>query len=175
MDRLEGLGALNFLALDDLIVEDFGEPVNPKSVMSFPFYSDRPIFPKFEGKASDPFLRKIQASGEKWVILADPTGKPRFALDSDAFLRDALFNASATTLSTHCHTPIIVTDPQIHLGNVISQLTVQPQHRDDDVVDKDVILPWGNIKRVITGADLLGRLLRGISRKELFPLQKNID
>jgi hypothetical protein len=32
----------------------------------------------------------------------------------------------------------------------------------DDVVDNDLILVWGEQKRIITGADLLGRLLRGI-------------
>ena len=30
------------------------------------------------------------------------------------------------------------------------------------IIDQDVILLWGENKRVITGADVLGRLLRGI-------------
>ncbi|MFC1853194.1 DUF21 domain-containing protein [candidate division CSSED10-310 bacterium] len=166
VDRLEGLGALNFLALDDLIVKEFGEPVNPSSIISLAFHDERPVFPKFENKTSDPFLQKIQASGEKWVILTDTTGKPRLALDADGFLRDALFNPAPSTMFTHCHKPIIVNDPRVHLGYFISQFTVQPQHRDDDVVDKDIILVWSDIKRVITGADVLGRLLRGILRKE---------
>jgi metal transporter CNNM len=31
------------------------------------------------------------------------------------------------------------------------------------VIDNDHILIWGEQKRIITGADLLGRLLRGIA------------
>jgi metal transporter CNNM len=34
------------------------------------------------------------------------------------------------------------------------------------VIDADVILVWGAEKRVITGADILGRLLRGIARPD---------
>jgi hypothetical protein len=36
----------------------------------------------------------------------------------------------------------------------------------DDVIDNDLILVWADEKRVITGADLLGRLLRGIAVRE---------
>ena len=39
-------------------------------------------------------------------------------------------------------------------------------HPEDDIVDYDLILFWGDKKRVITGADLLGRLLRGIAIRE---------
>jgi metal transporter CNNM len=31
------------------------------------------------------------------------------------------------------------------------------------VIDNDLILVWDSQKRIITGADLLGRLLRGIA------------
>jgi hypothetical protein len=41
-------------------------------------------------------------------------------------------------------------------------MKVVPEHADDDVIDNDLILVWGDQKRIITGADLLGRLLRGI-------------
>ena len=36
---------------------------------------------------------------------------------------------------------------------------------EDDVVDEDFILLWGEHKRVITGSDILGRLLRGIAQR----------
>jgi hypothetical protein len=39
---------------------------------------------------------------------------------------------------------------------------VKPDRPEDDVIDNDLILVWGEQKRIITGADLLGRLLRGI-------------
>ena len=51
---------------------------------------------------------------------------------------------------------------QTKLGEVIGLLKVSPERPDDDVVDNDLILVWGPQKRIITGADLLGRLLRGI-------------
>jgi hypothetical protein len=56
----------------------------------------------------------------------------------------------------------MVSDPQTSLEEVVSKLKVKPQRHGDDVVDADIILLWGAQKRVITGADILGRLLRGI-------------
>jgi metal transporter CNNM len=38
--------------------------------------------------------------------------------------------------------------------------------QSSDVIDHDLILVWGKQKRIITGADLLGRLLRGIVTRE---------
>jgi hypothetical protein len=37
----------------------------------------------------------------------------------------------------------------------------------DGVIDNDLILVWGKQKRITTGSDLLGCLLRGISIKEV--------
>jgi hypothetical protein len=48
------------------------------------------------------------------------------------------------------------------LGSVIGRMKVKAEHPEDDVIDNDLILVWGDQKRIITGADLLGRLLRGI-------------
>ena len=48
------------------------------------------------------------------------------------------------------------------LAGVIGRMTVKPERPEDDVIDNDLILVWGEEKRIITGADLLGRLLRGI-------------
>jgi metal transporter CNNM len=51
---------------------------------------------------------------------------------------------------------------------------VDPEHPGDDVIDRDVILLWaGECRRVVTGADLLGRLLRGISRR--LPAEETAD
>jgi len=41
------------------------------------------------------------------------------------------------------------------------------EHPEDDVIDNDMILVWGKQRRIITGADLLGRLLRGIATREV--------
>jgi hypothetical protein len=45
-------------------------------------------------------------------------------------------------------------------------MKMRPEHVDDDVIDQDLILIWGKQRRIITGADLLGRLLRGIVTRE---------
>lgn len=51
---------------------------------------------------------------------------------------------------------------RVELGSVTLKLRVKPATLEDDVIDHDVILVWGKDKRVITGADILGRLLKGI-------------
>jgi hypothetical protein len=40
---------------------------------------------------------------------------------------------------------------------------VVQERPDDDVIENDMILVWGPQRRIITGSDLLGRLLRGIA------------
>ena len=59
-----------------------------------------------------------------------------------------------------------VTDASARLGDVIGRMKVKQEHPEDDVIDNDLILVWGKQKRIITGADLLGRLLRGITTRE---------
>lgn len=164
ISAMEGRGALNFLALDDLTMLEEGERVDPQSIISLPFDGSRPLFPPFQHQVDDPFIRLIQASGRAWVIITDEQGEAIFALDADAFLRDALFEADNFRPLRYCHRPIVVSDPKTPLEEVISRFKVQPQSKGDDVIDADIILLWGVQKRVITGADILGRLLRGIVR-----------
>jgi metal transporter CNNM len=162
IDRLEGLGALNFLEMDDLLVSEEGELVDPKSILKLPATNGFPAFPQFERTASDPFLTQLEKSGKKWVIISDESGEPQLILDSDGFLRAALFDSKRFHPYNYCHRPIIVKDPRKRLGEIIGKLKVYPKTVEDDVVDHDVILIWCDEKRVITGADILGRLLRGI-------------
>jgi hypothetical protein len=160
--QLEAIGASNFLDLDDILVVDEGESVDPRSVITLPVENERPLVPKFERSPDDPFLRKLNASGKKWVIIVDTAGIPSFVLDAHHFLRDALFNAASVHSELHWHRPIVVTNMRTPLGSVIGRMKVKPEHPEDDVIDNDLILVWGEQKRIITGADLLGRLLRGI-------------
>ncbi len=163
VDRLEGIGALNFLAIDDLLAVEEGEHIDPDSMISLNFQDDLPVFPSYERSTSDPFLKQIEASKKKWVVLTDATGEPHYALDSDGFLRDVLFGETPTNPIGYCHRPIIVKDLSIPLGNILSQLKACVHCMRDDIIDQDVILIWDQEeKRVITGADILGRLLRGI-------------
>ncbi|GBE03756.1 hypothetical protein BMS3Abin09_00677 [bacterium BMS3Abin09] len=88
-----------------------------------------------------------------------------FVLDSDGLLRNAIFETKRLHPLHYCHRPIIVRDMSVPLGNVMIKLRVQPETTGDDVIDEDVILLWSNEKRVITGADILGRLMRGIATR----------
>jgi hypothetical protein len=160
--QLEAVGALNFLDLDDILVKDEGELIDPRSIITLPIENDRPLLPKFERSPNDPFLRLLNASGKKWVIIVDALGCPSFVLDAHHFLRDLLFDTMSAGPELYWHRPIVVTDMSTPLGGVIGRMTVKPERPEDDVIDNDLILVWGEEKRIITGADLLGRLLRGI-------------
>ena len=160
--QLEAIGALNFLDLDDILVVNEGELIDPRSIITLPIENERPLLPRFERSPGDPFLRQLNASGKKWVIIVDPVGRPSFVLDAHHFLRDLLFGTMSAGPEFYWHRPIIVTDMRTPLGGVIGRMQVKPEHPEDDVIDNDLILVWGEQKRIITGADLLGRLLRGI-------------
>ena len=162
IDRVEGRGALNFLAIDDLPVTSEGEVIDPESIVTLEFEGNRPLFPAIKSSCSDAFLRKINLSEKKWIIIVDPEGEPRMALNSDNFLRKALFKTEPFIPYEHCHHPIIIKSEKKRLGEVIPRLKVHPLREDDDVVDEDLILYWGEVRRIITGSDILGRLLRGI-------------
>ncbi|HDQ41294.1 MAG TPA: DUF21 domain-containing protein [Desulfonatronum sp.] len=164
IDNVEGKGSLNFLALDDLPVAAEGEAVDPQSILTLKFVDDKPQFPSIKPSSTDPFLKLIQNSGKPWVILVDHEGEPRLALDANAFLRDAFFHPDTFNPLVHCHRPIVVRDDMTSLGAVIPRLKVCAERMDDDVIDNDIILYWGEEKHVITGSDILGRLLRGIVR-----------
>ena len=72
--------------------------------------------------------------------------------------------------SEYCHSPIVVTKPDATLESVLSDLEVEGSRHDDRIIDREVILYWGeNSKRIVTGPDLLGRLLNGIAGKTLTP------
>ncbi len=119
IDRMEGMGALNFLGLDDLLVTEEGELVDLASVITLPVHGELPRFPPFERSAADPFLRRVHVSGKKWVIVTEPEGIPRLVLDSDAFIRDTLLEPGPVQPYNYCHRPIVVTDRNILLGQVI--------------------------------------------------------
>jgi metal transporter CNNM len=162
VSHLEALGALNFLDLDDILGADEGELVDPRSVIALPIANERPVLPKFARSPDDPFLRRLNASGKKWIIIVDASDRPTFVLDAHHFLRDTLFSTTSVDPEIYWHRPIIITDMRTPLGSVIGRMKVKAEHPEDDVIDNDLILVWGHQKRIITGADLLGRLLRGI-------------
>ncbi len=167
VEIVEGIGALNFLKVDDLIVTQEGEPVDPASIVAMSKDArDTVTFPAFEGSAHDPFLQRIERSGHKWVILVDDQRTPQLVMDADGFLRAALFAHPALNPYDFCHRPVIVSDPDTRLGDAIQRLKASPHKPHDHIIDRDIILIWTDqVKRVITGADILGRLLVGIAPK----------
>ncbi|MFC1551991.1 DUF21 domain-containing protein [Candidatus Latescibacterota bacterium] len=166
LGKVEGIGAVNFMDIDDTIVINEGEPIDPESIISIDFNGDSPVIPDFIRSPSDSFLKSVHSSGKKWVIFTDRLGDPHYAVDADGFIRNALFEKDLFNPLQFCHKPIVVKDESVPLRKVISQFTVTSENPGDDVVDKDVILIWSKNKRVITGSDILGRLLRGISKIE---------
>lgn len=175
---LEGRGALNFLTIDDLPIIEEGEPVDPLSIINLPVQLDLPIFPVNDGTVNDPFLKKIQASERKWVILTNDDGEPLLVLDADGYLRATLFengriagragtgekSPGSSTIDPYqyCHRPIVIRDPDVPLGDIVEKLKQGSQNLGDDVIDDDIVLLWSEQRKVITGADILGRLLDGI-------------
>jgi metal transporter CNNM len=61
---------------------------------------------------------------------------------------------------------VVIRDMKARLGDVIGRMKVVQERPEDDVIENDLILVWGSQKRIITGSDLLGRLLRGIATVE---------
>lgn len=166
LGHAEGVGALNFLELDDLPVSAEGELIDPMSIVSLPTSGAMPVFPSFSGEPRDRFLEQVQRSGKKWVIFTDEKDQPQLVINANSFLRDALFARKPVAPLLHCHRPIVITDPSVLLGDVLPRFRVHPEHSEDDVIDEDIILVWTkDERRIITGSDILGHLMRGIARQ----------
>ena len=162
VDRIEAIGAMNFLTIDDLPIEQEGVPLDPESIICLPTKRGIPLFPDFGDSTSDHFLRQVEASGKPWVVIADEQIMRRLVLDADGFIRHALFRRQHTNPYTFCHRPVVVSDRNERLGDVIMSLRFDPHSKEDNVITYDVILIWDDNPRVVTGTDLLGRLMRGI-------------
>jgi len=166
VDQVEGQGAINFLAIDDVFVKDEGQPIDEKSIIALPSKIDFPILPAIERSIEDPFLSQVNESKKSWVVLTNENGAPLMVIDADGLLRDALFVSDETfDPYNYCHRPVVVKNNHEPLGQLISQLKFNPQSqkKESGVILNDVILLWSEEKRIITGTDLLGRLLHGVA------------
>jgi metal transporter CNNM len=163
---VEAKGAVNFLALDDSAVASEGEPLDPDSIIQLQFTNGVPDFPVISRSIEDAFLQRVAASDKKWIVIVDPSGEPRCVFSAWEFLVGALFRDGFTPVK-YCHRPLIVHDPTVPLGRMLSRLTVEPERMGDNVIDRDAILLWTTReRRIITGSDILGRLLHRIARVE---------
>ncbi len=164
LGHIEGLGALNFFSIDDVLASQEGEPIDPGSIVQLPFNGDSPVFPEDAGQKESEFFDNIEQSGKKWAIIIDPYGDPRMTIDTDAYIRGALFDADTFNPENYIHRPIVIRDASTRLGHILQQFEVQPGYQGDNVIDRDIVLLWADSRKVITGADILGRLLSGISK-----------
>ena len=108
-------------------------------------------------------------SDKKWRIIIDEADdEPLLVLEAESYVYSIFSEKEDLDIYESCHRPIVVTDPTVTLDQVLDQLQVEAEHRDDIVVDDDVIIFWSEeSKRIITGADILGRLLKGIVRQTM--------
>ena len=163
VDFIEGRGALNFLEIDDVPIYREGERIDEASIVSLPMRVDLPIVPDVVRDRTDAFINQVNASGKKWVILTDSNGAPKLLLDADGYLRSALLGTEPLDPYLYCHRPIVVDNDQEPLDRVIAELKGGMEPSGDLAIAKDIVLLWTpDHKRIVTGADILGRLLRGI-------------
>ena len=162
IDFVEGMGAINFLSLDDLMISQEGRPLNPKSIIPMEHEKGIPVFPEFTRNHYDIFLQKVNESKEKWVVFVNESLEPSLVMDADGFLRSALLDKKLANPLDFSHKPIVIRNSSEKLGDIIHLLQLSPENEGDDVIDQDIILLWSDVKQVITGADILGRLLQGI-------------
>lgn len=169
VDHVEGIGALNFLSIDDIKVGQEGELVSPESIIRLPVMMDLPVIPDIERSENDAFLRLVNSSGHNWVILADENGEPLLLLDADGALRAALFDKDKPfDIYRFCHRPLVIRDSEYTVGEIILDLKhdAEHDHQHDDALEIDAVLVWTDQPRIITGADILGRLLKGIVNRD---------
>ena len=166
---VEGRGAQNFLDLDDVPLDEEGEALDPDSIIELEFDGDRPRFPAVEPRVEDAFLQAVNASGKSWAVVVDAEREPRLMLQCEDFTREALFAPEKFNPWNHCHRPIIARGSKEKLGHLITRFKAKSERRGDDIIEDDVILLWGPQPRIVTGTDILGRLLRGIAQRPAGP------
>lgn len=159
----EGRGALNFLRLDDLRVSGEGSPLDPATIIPLPLQDGKASLPETGSAEEEALTRAVSQTSQKWVVFTDEGGRPVQSLNVDDYLRDLYDGKTKTSLLEHCQKPIVTSDSEMTLDRVLPQLDVESEHHGDRALDREVVLYWGEkTKRIITGADLLGRLLHGI-------------
>ena len=160
LERLESVGALNFFTLDDLPAEAEGVALDPDSIVNMPFKQNMPLFPDMTAVIDDPLLRRLGKSGKRWVVITDDHGQPRLVLDFSSLLHEMARTRERIDPRGFCHRPVIIRDRKKLLGEVISKLHFK-KNGEEKIIHPGVILLWDEEPRIVTGSDILGRLLQG--------------
>jgi CBS domain containing-hemolysin-like protein len=163
IDRIEGTGAINFLHLDDLPVSGEGEVITPSSIIEVKTNHGDIVFPIAELAISDPFIQRINDCDEKWVIFVDEKNYPQAVLDADGFIRTLVSNTETKDIGLFCHHPVVIRDPSTDLATLLNMLRGDLDRNADVPIQHDIALLWSpDLKKIVTGADVLGKLLQGI-------------
>lgn len=172
----EGRGALNFLDLDDRLIANEGKLIDSATIFAFPTNLDLPTIPQGEEEGAKELLDALKATEQKRAIICALDETPQLVLDIEPYLCHLFATRQADvqrTVYQFCHRPIIVSDPEATIDSVLSDFTVEAEHKNDHIIDRDVILYWpaDGKRRILTGADILGRLLRGIVKRTSAPVE----
>ena len=151
--HVEGTGAMNFLAADDLPVSKVGSPIDEESVI---------IRPMQEGQVDvrnyDDFVAEVNSSSFKWMVIASDAQQPLLVLDADAFCRSAMRGSEPVDPFTFCRKPLILREAGYTLGQALLDLKNAPSE-----ITKEVVLVWNQAeRRIITGSDVLDLLFKGV-------------
>jgi hypothetical protein len=164
----EGRGALNFLDLDDRYISSEGNTIVPETIYSFPLSLDLPVLPKLGTPEGDAFVDSLKKHVGLWAVIVGEKGMPQLVLETSDYLGALYSRGGDVDAYDFCHRPVVVHNDEIQLDSVLGEFVVEATDKDDHVVDRDVVLYWTKEeKRIITGADIFGRLLRGIARREV--------
>jgi hypothetical protein len=165
IEKFEGIGALNFLKMDDLPIYTEGEKIHPKSIFNLPIKLDLPDFPDLSSTQFEGFLQKLIECPVKWAIFVGPDNLPKLALNTDSYIK-AYYSKTLVTSYQHCHRPYVFANSDANLSEIATKFKVESVEIEDDIIKNDIVLLWNDKhKKIITGTDLLGRLFRGIVKK----------
>ncbi len=163
----EGQGALNFLALDDRFISAEGSVIDPETIYTFPVNLDLPVLPQPDTEEGKALVESLKKHHGHWAVVVAERGMPQLVIDTTAYLSDIYALGEGVDIYSCCHRPVVVEDDQTTLDAVLGEFVVEASHQDDHLVDRDVVLYWTeDEKRIVTGADIFGRLLKGIARRE---------
>ena len=151
--HVEGTGAMNFLAADDLPVSKVGSPVDAASVMIRPAQEGQVSFQNY-----DDFVAEVNGSSFKWMVIANDSQHPLLVLDADAFCRSVMRGSEQVDPLPFCKEPLIIRESGRTLGQALMDLKNAPNK-----VTKEIVLLWTQTeRRIITGSDVLGLLFKGV-------------
>jgi metal transporter CNNM len=163
----EGQGALNFLALDDRFISVEGSVIVPGTIYTFPVNLDLPVLPQPGTEEGRALVESLKKHHGLWAVIVGERGMPQLVIDTTKYLSNIHACGEGVDIYSCCHRPVVVDDDQTTLDAVLGEFVVEASDKDDHLVDRDVVLYWTpDEKRIVTGADIFGRLLKGIARRE---------